>query len=151
VSPATGFVTFLALTVVLLGLDVWTGLRARRRLHIPLVVLTLASLGVAIFYAERLGQLYDLDAAGAIYPIHLMLAKVATAAYLLPVVTGVGLLAGRGRRRAHRMVAFVTIALTLATAGTGVVMIMGAPELAPEPGFEHGADPATSSAPAAER
>lgn len=123
-SSTVGFACFLALTVVLLGLDVWTGRGGRRRAHLTLVASTFVSLGLAIYWAERLGHEYDLEAAGAIYPIHLAVAKTATLAYLAPVVTGIRLLAGRGSRRAHHRAAYVALALTLVTALTGITMIL---------------------------
>ncbi len=133
--PSVGFPFFLTLTVVLLALDVWTGLRRRRRLHLALVATTLASLALAIVFAERLGELYDLEAAGRIYPFHLAIAKLATAAYLLPIATGVRLLVAQAgtalarKRRLHLRAALFTIALTLLTALTGSWMLLASEPL----------------------
>ena len=85
-SPSLGFPSSLALTMLLIGAVFMTGLRGRLRLHIPLVVATLVSLGVTIYFAEKLGEGYDLEAAGLITPIHLTIAKITTAAYLFPIV-----------------------------------------------------------------
>ena len=71
-------------------------------------------LGVTIVFAERLGHEYDLDAAGAIKPVHLTLAKIATAAYLAPLTTGVMTWRNRRWRRVHLVAACATLALTVA-------------------------------------
>lgn len=131
--PTVGFPLFLVLTVALLGCDVWTGLRAKRRQHLTLVALTIVSLGIAIYFAEQLGELYDLEAAGRIYPVHLAIAKIATAAYLLPIVTGIRLLRGGRSRRLHLRVAMLAIALTVTTAVTGTWMILAAERLPETP------------------
>ena len=74
-SPTLGFILFLAVTLALLGGVVVTGLQARRATHVKFVIAAVASLGVTIYFAERLGELYDLASAGRITPIHLFLAK----------------------------------------------------------------------------
>lgn len=122
-NALTGFLVFLALTLALLGVVVVTGLKARRRVHLPAVALAVASLGVTIYYAERLGDGYDLEAAGWIYPVHLTIAKITTAAYLLPVITGIGTLRRPTRRPLHRKVAFLVLGLTVLTAVTGTAMV----------------------------
>lgn len=124
-----GFALFLALTLVLLAAVVWTGLRARRRVHIPCVAATLAALGVTIFFAEQMGEHYDLCAAGLITPVHLWLAKVTTLAYLAPLVTGVLTIRDARWRRRHRVCAFVVLAMTVATAATGTWMVLAAERL----------------------
>jgi hypothetical protein len=129
VTATAGFLTFLLVTVALLVLVLLTGFRARRRQHIPLVVLTVASLGVTIYFAEQLGREYDLDTAGAIKPIHLTLAKIATVSYLLPVATGIRTIFVPKTRRLHRNVAFLVLALTVAALVTGSLMIFMATPL----------------------
>jgi hypothetical protein len=118
------FVLSLLVTLVFLGLVVLTGLRARRKLHIPLVVLALLSLGATVWCAERLGEHYDLQSAGRITEIHLLLAKVSVCAYLLPVATG--LLSLRRRRMVswHGRLAFLALGLTVASAVTGTAMLL---------------------------
>jgi len=128
VLPA--FIGMFLLTVVLLLSVAWTGHKARRSLHLKLVVVTVASLAFTIFVAERLGRNYDLDAAGRIYPIHMFLAKTATASYLLPVVTGIATLRNQRFRRLHGRIALVVILLTVSAAVTGTWMILQAPPLA---------------------
>jgi len=122
-NAGVGFLLFLGLTLGLLAGVVWTGFAARRRMHVPLVVLAVASLGATIFFAEQLGRLYDLEAAGAITPIHLFLAKLTTLAYLVPIATGIATLRRPRLRRTHRYVALTVLALTVATAATGTCMI----------------------------
>ncbi|HPF14551.1 MAG: hypothetical protein H6830_05695 [Planctomycetes bacterium] len=128
-SHEQGFLGFLLLTVLLLVAVAWTGLRAKRRLHIPLVLLTVASLGMAIRFALKVGQHYDLKAAGAITPIHMFMARTATFAYLLPVVTGILTLRQPRHRRLHGIVARVVIVLTLLATLTGALMLWKAPRI----------------------
>ncbi|MEO0650035.1 MAG: hypothetical protein AAFZ65_05105 [Planctomycetota bacterium] len=128
-DPTTGFLFFLGLTVVLLGAVAWTGFTKRIALHIPLVVASVASLGGAIVFALRLGDLYDLESAGLITPVHLTLAKVATAAYVLPLVTGVQTMFDRERRHRHKQAAFIALGLTLAATATGAWMLLAAERL----------------------
>lgn len=133
--PATGFPLFLGLTVGLLIADVVTGRRGALRTHLSCVALTFVCLGVTIYFAEGLGELYDLEAAGAITPVHLTLAKLTTAAYLLMVVTGVRTLRDRSRRRAHRLAAVVVLTMTVVTAVTGAAMLARSPRIEPgQPG-----------------
>lgn len=125
------FAGSLALTVALLVLVMLTGLRRRRRLHLFLVICALSALGITIFFAERLGDRYDLEAAGLITPIHLTIAKITTAAYLLPVVTGVMTWRDNRWRRLHRVFAFSVLGLTLLTALTGTLMLLSAEPITP--------------------
>ena len=121
--PTIGFPVFLVLTLLVLGAVVWTGLRRRLRAHLLLVASAVTCLGLTIFYAEKLGDLYDLRSAGRITPIHLFLAKVATLAYLLPIGTGIATLRDRRHRHLHFKSAMAVLALTLITAVTGTAMI----------------------------
>lgn len=128
-SPVIGFPLFLFVTVALLGGVVWTGLRARRRLHLRLVAAAVVSLGFAIFFAERLGRLYDLESAGAIYPVHITIAKIATGSYLLPILTGMRTLKNPKHRKLHFWCAMAVLALTVLTAVTGTWMIFASEPL----------------------
>lgn len=128
-SPERGFVVFLGLTLVLLGVVVATGLAARRRIHLVAVGLAVIALGTTIYFAEKMGELYDLAAAGAITPVHLAIAKLTTLAYLAPVVTGILTIRDARWRARHRRCAFGVLALTLATAVTGTWMVLAAPRL----------------------
>ena len=91
--------------------------------------MTVLSLSVAIYYAILLGDLYDFEAAGWIYPTHMWIAKVATASYVLPLTTGLLTLKNPKMRGKHRWCAFLVVALTLAAAGTGAAMVMLADRL----------------------
>ena len=128
-TPLVGFATFLLLTVALLGGVTITGLLAKRRIHLTLVALAVSSLGVTIYFAEQLGRLYNLDAAGWITPFHLGLAKLTTLAYLAPLITGLRTLKHPKWRPWHRACAFVVLTLTLATAATGAWMVASAEPL----------------------
>lgn len=129
-SPELGFIVFLTVTLALLGLVVVTGLAARRRVHLTAVVLAVASLGTTIYFAEGMGDHYDLAAAGAITPVHLAIAKLTTLAYLAPVVTGLLTIRDSRWRPRHRIAAFVVLTMTVATAVTGTWMVLAAPRLA---------------------
>ena len=120
------FTASLVVTVLLLVGVLVTGLRALRKRHLTLVALTIVSLVVTIYWAERLGRLYDLDAAGRIKPIHLALAKTAALSYLLPIGTGIATLKRPRFRSLHRKAAFLVVGLTLAAFVTGTWMMLGA-------------------------
>jgi hypothetical protein len=122
-SITTGFLFFLTLTVLLLIAVIITGFKAKRKVHLPLVAITVLSLCTAIYYAERLGTLYDLEASGRIYPIHLWIAKAATVSYILPLVSGFLTLKNPRMRVRHRWFAFLVVALTVAAAATGATMV----------------------------
>ena len=123
-TPIFGFIFFLIITLILLGFTVWSGLRAIRKVHICCVVSAVLSLGVTIYFAEQLGRQLDLDRAGWIKPVHLVIAKLATAAYLAPIVTGVRLLSDPRRIGTHRIAAYGTLGLTILTAITGCWMVI---------------------------
>lgn len=123
------FSSLLVLTVVLLALVVLTGLRAQRKRHLTLVASTLVALAATIWAAIVLGEQYDLEAAGWITPVHLGLARVSTASFLLPAATGLLTLRDGRVRPWHRWAAFIAVGLTLAAAVTGVWMILGAERL----------------------
>ncbi|QDU84097.1 hypothetical protein Pla163_12000 [Planctomycetes bacterium Pla163] len=125
-TPIVGFFVFLLLTVAALGVVVATGLRRRRRLHVTFVIVALGLLGGAIVYALRVGEIYDLEAAGAITPIHLNLARITTVCYLLPAITGVLTWRDERWRKLHGRLAWTIVALTIVTTITGAMMLMGA-------------------------
>ena len=78
-----------------------------------------------------MGEIYDLEAAGRITPIHLGLARLTTAAYLWPLITGPLAARGKVSRKAHHVGAYVALGLTVAATVTGVMMLMGAEPLHP--------------------
>jgi len=132
VSPDLGFPLFLGLTVVCLVGALITGFRARVPLHLTFVTSALVCLGAAIWFAIGLGPLYDLETAQPITGIHLTIAKVATAAYLLPIVTGLRTLRQRTptHKRVHLICALVVVVLTLAATATGAWMLWLAERIA---------------------
>src|SRR5262249_47744567 len=105
-SDSLGFVLFLLLTLAFLAGAVSTGLRALRRRHLACVAGAVLCLGVTIHFAFGVGKLYDLAAAGWITPVHMWMAKVATASYLLPVASGLRTIAHPPTRKLHRKIAF---------------------------------------------
>jgi len=123
-TPEVGFPLFLGVTLALLGGVVWTGYHGRRPVHLTLVTSAILSLGGTIFFAEKLGDHYDLETAGWIYPVHLIIAKACTAAYVLPVVTGILVIRGSSGLRLHRIAAFSVLGLTVLTAITGTWMLL---------------------------
>ncbi len=128
-TAAQGFSTFLALTVLVLVAVVLTGLKHKRKAHFVLVACAFVLLGVTIYYAERLGEDFDLKSAGAITPIHLFLAKVTVLAYLLPLITGFMTVRNASRRSLHGKVAIFVLTMTGLTFVTGLMMIMSATPL----------------------
>ena len=129
-SALAGFITSLAATLLFLGCAVATGLRARRRWHIASVACAVAMHATTIHFALELGAIYDLKAAGAITPIHLTLARVTTACYLLPIATGLRTIFVPRTRRLHRKLAFLVLSMTALTAITGTIMLLRAPPIA---------------------
>ena len=128
-SPAIGFLLFLGVTLTGLTGAVITGRAARRKAHFCWVATAVVSLGVTIYYAEQLGKLYDLEAAGWIYPFHLLLAKVTTASYLVVIGSGLATLKNSSRRKTHGRIAYSVLVLTTMTAITGTWMILAASPL----------------------
>ena len=123
-EPTLGFLVFLVITLAFLGGVVFTGFKARRPIHLTLVVCAVASLGITIYYAERLGTLYDLESSGWIYPVHLAIAKTTTASYLLPVISGILTLRNPIRKTLHRRIAYFVLTMTVLTAATGTWMVL---------------------------
>lgn len=130
IPPEAGFLAALLATVGFLVGAAITGRRRRIGAHVRFVLAAVAGLGVAIWFALALGELYDLEAAGDITPIHLGLARITTAVYLWPLITGP--LAHKGRIPAgvHRTGAWLALVLTVAATVTGVMMLLGAERLA---------------------
>ena len=130
-SPEYGFLGALLVTVALLAGAAFTGRARKIRAHVCFVLAAVSSLAVAIVFAIKLGEHYDLEKAGRITPIHLTLARVTTAFYLWPIVTGP--LAARGlvRPRLHRAGAWIALVLTLAATVTGIMMLAGAERIVP--------------------
>jgi hypothetical protein len=128
-APEIGFASALGVTVVLLVFVAWTGHRAKRRAHLVLVAAAVVALVTSIVFAKRLGAVYDLTSAGWITPFHLGLAKVTTACYLLPVVTGVATLRNARARPWHARTAWLVLALTVFTTVTGAWMLLASTRL----------------------
>ncbi|MHC4378394.1 MAG: hypothetical protein ACYS26_17475 [Planctomycetota bacterium] len=124
------FFSALLLTVVFLGGAAITGFKRRRSLHLTLVGLSVVGLGASIYFALQLGEVYDLDAAGWITPVHLALAKVATFLYVWPAVTGVLTLRDDKWRRSHRVAALSVFTLTVLATITGAWMLLAAERIA---------------------
>ena len=124
-----GFLLSLAVTLVILGGVVYTGKRAMRPRHLVLVARTVASLVVTIVFAERLGEHYDLESAGRLYPFHLAVAKTAVALYLLPIASGIATIRNARYRKLHGRLAYLSILFTVGTAISGTAMLLAAEPL----------------------
>ncbi len=129
-TPAAGFLTFLCVTLVCLGGVVVTGRAAKRKAHLSWVAGAVVGLGVTIYFAEGLGERYDLEAAGWIYPFHLLFAKVTTGSYLVVVGSGVATIKQSSHRKTHSRIAYSVLFLTVLTAITGASMLLAATPLA---------------------
>lgn len=128
-TPEAGFLTALLVTV---GLLVGAAITGRKRIihhHVKFVAGAVLSLGVAIYFALKVGERYDLEAAGWITPFHKALAKITTATYLWPLITGPMVRSGRVKARVHRVGAWLALGLTVASTVTGIVMLMRATPL----------------------
>jgi len=128
-TEAVGFILSLCVTLVCLGGAVVTGRAAKRKIHLIWVTGAVIGLATTIHYAEELGELYDLEAAGWIYPFHLLLAQVTSAAYLVVIGSGIATIRKAARRKTHGRIAYSVLGLTVLTAVTGVWMILSAPLL----------------------
>jgi len=128
-DPVTGFTGSFLVTLVALGAAAYSGRRARRKAHIPLVLLTALLLAVTIYYAKQLGGIYDLESAGLITPVHLAIAKIATAALLLPILSGLATLKNYECFKWHKRLAWSVIAMIVLAALTGTWMILAATPL----------------------
>ena len=125
-SPEYGFLGALLGTVAMLVGATITGRKRKIPVHIAFVTAAVTGLGIAIFFALKVGDIYDLEKAGMITPIHLALARVTTATYLWPLVTGPLVLRGKVRPRIHHFGAYMALFLTLASTITGMMMLYGA-------------------------
>jgi hypothetical protein len=128
-TPEALLLAELGVTVALLVIACWTGHKAKRKPHLLFVVATLAGLVVTILQAEHVGTLYDLEVAGRLTPIHLSIAYVATASFLLPIATGVMTWRNAARKKAHRACVLIAVVFTVAAAVTGTMMLMAAERL----------------------
>lgn len=128
-TPTIGFLASLGLTLVCLGIAVYTGYRAKRKVHLTAVSGAVAMLVSTIYFAIELGKLYDLHYDSMITRVHLTTARINTAAYLLPVITGLRTLRNPKGRKLHGRVALSVLVLTVFTAVTGCIMLLRADRL----------------------
>lgn len=132
-TPLVSFVvSFLVTLAGLIGVLI-TGLRwrkkRRRALHLGFVGLSLALLAWTIHEALLLGAHYDLEAAGWIFHVHMLLARAATVSLLIPAMGGIVVLRTGRHHTAHRIAAFTAVALVTLAALTGFWMIGVAPSV----------------------
>ena len=122
-SPGTGLAVSLLVTVVLLGVVVLTGLRAMRRVHVPMVAVTVVALGITIWYAKEVGKIYDLEPGGWVTTTHLWMAKVTTGAFVLPIASGWRTLKHPETRPLHRKLVVLVLTLVVVTTVLGIGMM----------------------------
>jgi len=122
-TPTLAFAAAFLVTLVLLAVVAWSGVRAKRHVHIPSVLCAYASLAVTIYFAYRLGETLDLASAGIITPIHLFLARVATLGLVIASGLGIRTLFFPKSRRAHMKLAWIALGLVVLAAITGVIMV----------------------------
>jgi hypothetical protein len=122
-TPTSAFAAAFLVTLALLGVVAWSGMRAKRRVHIPAVGVTVAALGVTIYYAYRLGDTLDLKSAGMITPIHLFLARLATLSIVITIGIGLRTLLVPTTLKLHKRAAWLSLSLVVLAAITGIVMV----------------------------
>ena len=131
----TTFVLAFGLTLASLVVTMVTGLRwrikRRRKVHIGSVVVALGFFAWTIATAYKLGALYDLESAGWIYPVHMVLARTGTAFLLLPAISGLVVLKTGKHHMRHRVLAFVAFGTVALAAITGFWMLYMAPLVEP--------------------
>jgi len=123
-TPTIAFAAAFLVTLALLVVVAWSGMRAKRRVHIPAVGLAVVALAVTIWFAYRLGAVYDLESAGVITPIHLFLARFATLSIVITIVFGLRTLFVPKSLRFHKRLAWFSLTIVVLAAITGVVMIV---------------------------
>lgn len=111
---------FLGLTVLLIGIDLWTGFRGNRRVHVPFAVATVVCFGIAVWFAERVGSYWHFES--TYLGIHLTAAWSGTVLALLTVLTGILHLKGRIARLWHKRMALLFVAFALIATGTAFLM-----------------------------
>ncbi|MHC4844590.1 MAG: hypothetical protein ACYTCU_00360 [Planctomycetota bacterium] len=130
----TPLVIWLSATVVALGLVVWSGAARRRSLHYKLIVVMVACLCVAIWYAESYGKSLVFEGAAAtLHTVHMI--SVALTFLCIPflVVTGLRLARATGdtatsHRASHRKLAYGFVVIVVLTSALGIAMTaMAAP------------------------
>ena len=133
-TPLTTFVLAFGLTLGSLIVTLVSGLRwrvkRRRGLHLGSVAVAVGFLAWTVAAAYRLGDLYDLEAAGWIFPVHMFLARAGTGALLLPAVSGLVVLKTGKRHGLHRKLAFLAFGTVVLAAVTGFWMLYRAPLIA---------------------
>jgi len=111
---------FLAITVVLIAIDLWTGFRGNRRLHVPFALATVVSFLCAVYFAETVGGYWRFDP--TYLWIHLVFAWAGTLLAVLTVLTGVLHLKNRMGRLWHKRMALLFVVLVLLATGTAFLM-----------------------------
>jgi hypothetical protein len=116
--PTLWFIAFLGLTVLLLGLDIVTGKRRRRRLHLACVACTWPVLVTTIVLAETVGKFWRFPFTPL--TVHLCFAYAASGAAFLASLAGFLHLKGRIARGVHARLAWLFVGLALAATLTGI-------------------------------
>ena len=123
-APAAATLSTLAfwisfpVTLLLLGVALFTGLTHRRRAHLVCGPVALVSLGIAIVFAVLMGKL-------RVFPpqemrLHRMIATTAGLLAILVAVTGIWLYYSPRMRKVHKALVLVFIVAALGASGTGI-------------------------------
>jgi hypothetical protein len=117
----TGLFVSLGVTVLLLAVALVFAFKHKPRAHIGCICGFLACFLVTLYFAETLGQRYDLSQPSKW--IHLSLAIWTTLFTLAPITTGLQHWRGKWKVQTHKRLAWVWGACLLAALGTGIWML----------------------------
>lgn len=116
------FLAAYAFTGVALFSGMFFGHKGKVKTHLALIALFLAGFAVTIYFADLTGRFYTFDATKQ--AIHMPFAYSATAATLLPLVTGWRKWRGGGSLFAHRVSIVLFLAVFVGATATGVLMLL---------------------------
>ena len=116
------FLAVYAATGIALFTAMFLGHKGRVNAHIAAILVFLAGFAVTVYFADRTGRVYDLDARWK--AIHLPLAFTATAATLLPVATGFLHWRGKTSLRLHKAAIVLFLLPFVAASVTGGIMLV---------------------------
>ncbi|MFO0982964.1 MAG: hypothetical protein U1E76_14750 [Planctomycetota bacterium] len=109
-------------TLASLAALVTTGLMGERKMHLTVFFPTAFFLLAAIYFAERLGQVYRFSP--TVLAVHLPIA-VSTVVMLVPtIVTGAMRWRNPARVRAHRYCVIAFLTLAILALGTGILLLV---------------------------
>ena len=111
-----------AFTGVALFSGMWAGHKSKVKTHLALIAIFLSGFAVTIYFADATGRHFKFDEQRL--AIHMPCAYTATAATLLPLITGFRKWRGSGSLFAHRAAIFLFLLPFVAASATGVHMLL---------------------------